>query len=61
MNSEVNQEQISTCLDKEKATEEVRGTLKAWLDPCIESSPKRLHEEIKEEEKTVESPGIVES
>ena len=61
MNSEENHQQISTCMDKEKATEEVRGTLNALVATSNDSSPQRLHEESKEEDEPVESPGRAES
>jgi len=63
MNSEINHKQItSPSLDKENSTtEEVRGTLQALGASSIESSPQRLHEESKEEDEPVESPGRVES
>lgn len=48
-------------MDKEKATEEVRGTLNALVATSNDSSPQRLHEESKEEDEPVESPGRVES
>ena len=61
MNSEGNHLQISPCLDKEKATEEVRGTLNALVATSNDSSPQRLHEESKEEDELVESLGGGES
>ena len=63
MNSEINPQQITTpSLEKDNATtEEVRGTLQALGVSSLNSSPQRLHEESKEEDEPVESPGRVES
>ena len=62
MKSEINPQQItSPSLEKDNATEEVLATLKDLVASSIESSPQRLHEESKEEEEPVESPGRVEN
>jgi hypothetical protein len=61
MNSEADYKQINTCLYKEKATEEVRGTLNALVVISNDSSPQRLHKESKEEDELVKSPGRVDS